>query len=642
MTEEKNEPVEILPAKAEIAAAQEIKPEKTAHAWYVPLFAYLLFSGTWYLFGDNLSPQMSVIASTIANAQIKSIFSDYSGYFGLVFGLVSLIICYILFLPAKLFKILKYRWVQMLIVMLSVLPWIALGYQLVYKEKKYIDIAKGLIAYCGEQLIYCSVTVIVAALIFCSLHFIIQLLKNKKQAKTASIAALLLAMPFLLTGCVGDFMTVVCDFLPDSDHCEQGAAAQEGKQEQCEQIKGEKFKDGGSNPPRDKCYLMIAENSGDMSACEQIKGGFMSYTREECLMSVARLFDNPSACDKLTGASASKCKADFEADLTPEKVIALDDQIDILKNELKNGDDKDLSKQLKKLEAKRLAMYGILSVDKKAEYEKLKDPISQEIIGDWAVGDIDSASKNKLLGLNERLKAQGLKMTTEQYEAFKDYYAFMNDPANDITKMDDSQLVKDRWNEKVGNMVDAVKIWKTNPTKEEQNLDEQLRFYQRMLERQEAINNKLSELGQDVDRNIGMIGDVVKSKVQDEVKDKIIESLFGEITKDTVGWATKPIEEALDTVQSEAKSMEFRGLVKAYDDGMAEEMGKSGGNIDKAHAEVLKNLQADAYHYASGDSFAKYGNILENKDCDGTNPHCINREVFWKAMKKSYSYQNPR
>lgn len=150
----------------------------------------------------------------------------------------------------------------------------------------------------------------------------------------------------------------------------------------------------------------------------------------------------------------------------------------------------------------------------------------------------------------------------------------------------------------------------------------------------------MSELGQDVDRNMDMINEAIKSKVKDEIKDKVIEELFGEITKDTVGWATMPIEEALDTVKGEAKSMEFRGLVKAYDDGMAEEMGKSGGNIEAAHAAVLKNLQADAYHYASGDSFAKYGNILENKDCDGTNPHCINREVFWKAMKKSYSYQH--
>ncbi|MFA6422327.1 MAG: hypothetical protein WCV92_02940 [Candidatus Buchananbacteria bacterium] len=627
-----------IPEGAPVARAVKIK----TRTWHLSLLTLIIFGVAWYFLSQSLSPEMSQVAKSIGNAKVKSIFSDYGQYFGFAFGLLSFVICNILFLLSRLFRIVRFKLAQAIIIIISVLPWIALGWQLIFNEKRYIDIAKGLIAYFGEPMLYASIVVIVAAILFLIISWIFKFLKNKRSPKSLPLVLLLILAPFFLTGCVGDFMTVVCDFLPDSDHCNQGAAAQEGRQEQCEKIKGEKFKDGGSNPPRDKCYLMIAENTGDMSACDQIKGGLMSYTREECLISVARLFDNPSACDKLTGASATKCKSDLSASITPDKVIAMDDQIETLKNELKNGDDKDLARQLKELEAKRLAMYGILSADKKAEYEKLKDPISQEIIGDWAVGDFDNVTKNKLLGLNDRLKAQGLKMTSEQYEAFRDYYAFINDPANDITKMDDSQLVKDRWNEKVGNMVDAVKIWKTNPTKEEENLDQQLRFYQRMLERQEAINKKLSELGQDVDRNISMINEAVTSKVKDEVKDKIIESLFGEITKDTVGWATMPIEEALDTVQSEAKSMEFRGLVKAYDDGMAEELAKAGGNIDRAHAEVLKNLQADAYHYASGDSFAKYGNILENKDCDGTNPHCINREVFWKAMKKSYSYQNQK
>jgi len=31
-----------------------------------------------------------------------------------------------------------------------------------------------------------------------------------------------------------------------------------------------------SNPPKDKCYLMVAENTGDLSACDKIKGGLMS------------------------------------------------------------------------------------------------------------------------------------------------------------------------------------------------------------------------------------------------------------------------------------------------------------------------------------------------------------------------------
>jgi hypothetical protein len=69
-------------------------------------------------------------------------------------------------------------------------------------------------------------------------------------------------------------------------------------------------------------------------------------------------------------------------------------------------------------------------------------------------------------------------------------------------------------------------------------------------------------------------------------------------------------------------------------------LGKVGGDVEKAHANVVKNLQENPYTYEDQNTFAKYGNILENKDCDGTNPHCVNKEVFWKAMKKSYKYQN--
>ncbi|EKD67397.1 MAG: hypothetical protein ACD_48C00433G0001 [uncultured bacterium] len=72
---------------------------------------------------------------------------------------------------------------------------------------------------------------------------------------------------------------------------------------------------------------------------------------------------------------------------------------------------------------------------------------------------------------------------------------------------------------------------------------------------------------------------------------------------------------------------------------MEEELAKAGGDVDKAHAAVTANLQKDPYMYEDKNTFAKYGNILENKDCDGSNPHCVNKEVFWKAMKKSFTYQ---
>ena len=126
----------------------------------------------------------------------------------------------------------------------------------------------------------------------------------------------------------------------------------------------------------------------------------------------------------------------------------------------------------------------------------------------------------------------------------------------------------------------------------------------------------------------------------DVAKEKVIEEIFGEAAGASTKVSTAVLGEAINTVKKEAQSAEFRGLTKAYDDGMKEELSKFSGNVDKAHEEVVKKLSTDPYTYASGDSFAKYGNLVENKDCDGTNPHCLKKDIFWKAMKKSYKYQN--
>ena len=143
------------------------------------------------------------------------------------------------------------------------------------------------------------------------------------------------------------------------------------------------------------------------------------------------------------------------------------------------------------------------------------------------------------------------------------------------------------------------------------------------------------------ENTVDKITEKVTEKGVDMAKEKIIEEIFGEAAAHTTKATTLVLGEALSEVQKQAQSDEFRGLVKAYDDGMAEELGKVNGNVNAAHDIVVQKLSADPYAYATGDSFAKYGNLIENKECDGSNPHCLNKEVFWKSMKKSYKYQNP-
>lgn len=604
----------------------------------VPLLVYFSFAAVYYL-NYWVPPKIA----DLGNQELTKYFTLYGVYAGLVVGFLSLLAFYILLGLKKLIGLGKYHCPNPILFAVSYSPWYLLGRALLFEEKRYTDLARVLIDYFGEPLYYASM----AVFIICAIWLVLEIglrFKNRISIspEVGKIGMLILFVPLLTTGCLSKLEEIACALLPDSDHCYQGSAIQEGQTENCERIKGTKFSSAGSNPPRDKCYLLIAENTGDIAACKQIKGGLMSYTPEECYMNVAIKFEDPAACKQLKGADNRKCRDELGIKIDQYDVIGVDDQIDVVKKALKNSSDPELEKQLKGLEEKRKDMIDVLTTDNKKDYEKQSDPINKDILGDYAVGDLNQESKDKLINLNMALKAKGITMTPEQVDAFKDYYKFMSNPDNDIEKMDDAKLLKDRWNEKVGNVVDKFKIWKSGPSEGEAKLDQQLRFYERMLERQAAIDEGLSVFGEDVKRNVELVSGAAKDKVVDVAKDKVIETIFGEITGNTVGATTKVLGEALDVVKGEAKSKEFRGLVRAYNLGMQDEIGRFGGDVNKAHAEVVKKMTANPYEYEDTHTLAQYGNILENKDCDGSNPHCVNKEVFWKAMKKSYTYQNAK
>jgi len=444
-----------------------------------------------------------------------------------------------------------------------------------------------------------------------------------------------------LTGCIGSFMEAFCGWMPDSDHCWQNAAVQEGDPDGCEKVEGKDF--SGSNPPQDKCYLLIAENTGDIDACDNIKGGLMSYTREECILNASVKFLNPSGCLKLSGADRESCVAQVGPSVSSGAVVEIDDQIALLEAELKNNPDPGLQKQLDGLRTKKQDYLGIMGEEEKSSYQSLSDPMNKAASLDYHLGKIDKKSRDTLIELNDRLREQGNSMNDKEYKQLRDMLAYKNDPKNDIENMDPKEMVQLRWNEKMGNAVDYLKFWNANPTAAEKKYDESLLIYQRMLERQAAIDKGLSQKQQDFDREAGRVTGYIKDQITDKVMDEAKKAAFGElldlVESDAAGPVTAVLGEAIDTVKKEAKSAEFRGLVRAYDKGMEEELAKAGGNVEKAHAIVTANLQKDPYMYEDKNTFAKYGNILENKDCDGSNPHCIKRDVFWKAMKKSYEYQ---
>lgn len=124
--------------------------------------------------------------------------------------------------------------------------------------------------------------------------------------KAIKTFVLVIFSSFLLSGCIGIF-DFACEFAGDQDyHCYQWFAVQEENPDNCDNVnQAEKFKDAGSNPPKDKCYLMIAEKTGDPSGCSRIEGGAMSYSVQECVWKAAVTSRNPEICNTIEGSYSS-------------------------------------------------------------------------------------------------------------------------------------------------------------------------------------------------------------------------------------------------------------------------------------------------------------------------------------------------
>lgn len=54
----------------------------------------------------------------------------------------------------------------------------------------------------------------------------------------------------------------------------------------------------------------------------------------------------------------------------------------------------------------------------------------------------------------------------------------------------------------------------------------------------------------------------------------------------------------------------------------------------------MANAKANPYEDLPNAGFVKFGNLLENQDCqDTSNPLCIDSRVWWTAMQKAYDYR---
>jgi len=120
---------------------------------FAPLIIWLLFASIFLGLSLRFSPNIT----DITNQKILDIFTKYARFCGIVFGLLSLTIMYVLYIFRRIFRLHKNRFSVPIIMILSLIPWLVFGYQLVYREPRYTVLGRAFISFFGEPMFYTSI-----------------------------------------------------------------------------------------------------------------------------------------------------------------------------------------------------------------------------------------------------------------------------------------------------------------------------------------------------------------------------------------------------------------------------------------------------------------------------------------------------
>jgi hypothetical protein len=227
------------------------------------------------------------------------------------------------------------------------------------------------------------------------------------------------------------------------------------------------------------------------------------------------------------------------------------------------------------------------------------------------------------------------KTTIDSLKDLKRIFLDSYDPSMDIENMPVDKILKKGFFDKISDSIFGGPT--TEAGIEMAEAEDALAVYEKMLERQAEIDFlKQSRM----DR----LGNVISENAQGYAVDKLKEKA-GDIATTIAGdamIAVSVVDYALTSFQDEAKKQMFVGLARAYNRRRAElEEQFPDANNDQIHRMATEQIQDMPYIDAKGNTFVKYGNLIENKDCqDTSNPLCIDNRVFWTAMDKTYEHTN--
>jgi hypothetical protein len=402
----------------------------------------------------------------------------------------------------------------------------------------------------------------------------------------------------LLTGCLGELIGWGCDFVEDDTHCYQTVAVQNSNPDECEEVETDDWPN--SNPPKDKCYLIIAENTGDASVCDNIVGGPGSYTREECRQNVLETHGTLSA-----SASAEIDEEDEEAEEDTDQTDGLSDAD---KADVKTVVDAATGQYMDFLEA---------------DIESETDPGKKAGLQAYQ-GFLQQAGE----------KIETAQTTVDQLTEIKRIFIDTYDSANDIENMNVNPILDPGLFDKIKDrLFGSEKL--TGLARENADAENALVIYEAMLNQQKE-NDFLKQ------DKLSRLSSVVSSKFRDAVTGEVVDGAkeVAEGIAGTAFGAVTHVGEALQAFQDEAQHQIFLGLARAYNRRReALEQERPNTSPEELHKIAVEQVKLDPYQDNTQLAFVKHGNILENQDCkDTSNPLCIDGHVWWTAMDKTFQY----
>ncbi len=425
----------------------------------------------------------------------------------------------------------------------------------------------------------------------------------------------------LLSGCLGTIISIMCDASPDSDHCYQAGAVQQSDPEDCSKIQ--------YPPPRSKCHLMIAENTGNPAVCTDDDGGMMGYSQEECL---AAAFKNHTVDDCKSAQDEAACRAAWGK---AGKGCG-DGYVWVAANNgceeppkddgtTKGGTDDPLANDKVKEDLKSIGDAG---------WKKYLELLEKDIDGEKDPDRLAGLQKYKEFLDKSSEKLEDVTTKFEKLQELKKIFIDSYDPKDAIENMSAKDILSKGFFDRLKD-----KLTGEDPPTERSKADDALTVYEKMLEQQG--DNDFLQLGR-LDR----VKDTLISKAKDEATSKLKEGVE-DIAKTVAGDAflvVGIVDHALTSFKDGAQKEVFIGMAAAYNrqrDTMARAHPDWTG--EQIHKATVNGIKENPYQDNPNLGFVKYGNLLENGDCKDAgsgNPLCIDNRVFWTAMDKTYEHNN--